>query len=133
MITYGGKIYPFENVPFYSEKNWGYSFPEKWFWINCNAFPENPDLTLTAVGSTRKVLHWTESVGIIGIHWQNRFYKFDIWNSQLTWTVQPWGYWEMRATNENYTIVLIGISDHPPDRVRVPTEKSYPQGKCKTI
>jgi tocopherol cyclase len=62
-------------------------------------------------------------VGIIGIHWQNRFYKFDIWNSQLTWTVQPWGYWEMRATNENYTIVLIGISDHPPDRVRVPTEK----------
>ncbi len=29
----------------------------------------------------------------------------------------------MRATNENYTIVLIGISDHPPDRVRVPTEK----------
>lgn len=123
MITYGGKNYQFENVPFYSEKNWGYSFPEKWFWINCNAFPENPDLTLTAVGSTRKVLNWTESVGIIGIHWQNRFYKFDIWNSQLTWTVQPWGYWEMRASNENYTIVLIGISDHPPDRVRVPTEK----------
>ncbi|MCA2552469.1 MAG: tocopherol cyclase, partial [Microcystis sp. M04BS1] len=26
-------------------------------------------------------------------------------------------------TNENYTIVLIGISEHPPDRVRVPTEK----------
>jgi tocopherol cyclase len=56
----------------------GLFFPEKWFWINCNAFPENPDLTLTAVGSTRKVLNWTESVGIIGIHWQNRFYKFDI-------------------------------------------------------
>jgi tocopherol cyclase len=68
MITHRGKNYQFENVPFYSEKNWGYSFPEKWFWINCNAFPENPDLTLTAVGSTRKVLNWTESVGIIGIH-----------------------------------------------------------------
>ena len=30
-IDWNGKIYEFQDVPAYSEKNWGYSFPEQWF------------------------------------------------------------------------------------------------------
>lgn len=121
-IDWMGEKYEFQQVPFYSEKNWGYSFPEKWFWINCNTFNDQPDLTITAVGSTRNILQFSESVGIIGIHHQNRFYEFNLWNSQLHWQVETWGYWEMQAENEDYKVQLTGTSDFPPTSVRVPTE-----------
>jgi tocopherol cyclase len=121
-IDWMGDRSEFQQVPFYSEKNWGYSFPEKWFWLNCNAFPDAPDLAITAVGSTRKVLQWTESVGLIALHYQNRFYEFVPWNAQLRWKVDRWGYWQMSAENEEYRVHLLGISDDSPASVRVPTE-----------
>lgn len=33
-IEWGGKRYEFEDAPSYSEKNWGGSFPLKWFWVS---------------------------------------------------------------------------------------------------
>jgi tocopherol cyclase len=122
-IDWWGNRYEFDKVPLYAEKNWGYSFPQKWFWINCNYFPEQPDLTITAVGSTRKLFHITESVGLIGVHHEGKFYEFGFNNSQLSWYVTPWGYWEMRGENELYSIHIIGTTDRSPSLVRVPTDK----------
>lgn len=122
-IEWNGKKYEFKDAPAYSEKNWGCSFPHKWFWLNCNSFMAEKDLTLTAAGGERKVLGWFEEVAMIGIHYQGQFYEFVPWNSQVSWQIEPWGKWEMKAANEQFEVQLIGTTDLSGTLVRVPTEK----------
>jgi tocopherol cyclase len=138
-IDWNGKRYEFTNAPAYSEKNWGGAFPQKWFWINCNCFEIEPQsqpdsntatqdtkslyLTLTAGGGRRKVLWWMESVAMIGLHYQAKFYEFAPWNSQVSWNIQPWGNWQMQATNADYEVELSGSSDRNGTYVRVPSEQ----------
>jgi tocopherol cyclase len=120
-IEWNGDRYEFSNAPAYSEKNWGRSFPQKWFWINCNSFDGEPDLALTAGGGRRQVLWWMESVGLICLHYKGKFYEFVPWNSQVSWQIQPWGNWEMQARNDDFKVRLRGTSDRPGIYVRVPT------------
>ncbi|ACC78949.1 tocopherol cyclase family protein [Nostoc punctiforme] len=120
-IDWNGKIYEFTNVPAYGEKNWGGAFPQKWFWINCNCFEGEPDLALTAGGGRRGVLWWMESVAMIGLHYQDKFYEFVPWNSQVDWEIQPWARWQMKATNSNYEIELTGTTDLAGTPLRAPT------------
>ncbi|KOP27820.1 tocopherol cyclase [Hapalosiphon sp. MRB220] len=121
-IDWNGKRYEFTHVPAYGEKNWGGAFPQKWFWANCNSFSEIPDLALTAGGGRRGVLWWMESVAMIGIHYQGKFYEFVPWNSQVSWNIQPWGKWQMQASNSDYEVELTGITDLPGTPLRAPTE-----------
>ncbi len=121
-IEWNGKRYTFLNAPAYSEKNWGGSFPQKWFWLNCNCFEDQPDLALTAGGGKRGVLAWMESVAMIGLHHQGKFYEFVPWNSQVQWQIQPWGEWIMSATNSRYSVELIGKTDQPGTPLRAPTQ-----------
>jgi tocopherol cyclase len=120
-IEWQGQRYDFTNAPAYSEKNWGRSFPEKWFWINCNSFDETVGLAITAGGGKRKVLWMTEEVGMIGIHYRDKFYEFVPWNAQIDWQIQPWGEWRMQASNQDYRIELIGTTDLAGTMVRTPT------------
>jgi len=120
-IDWNGKIYEFTNAPAYSEKNWGGAFPQKWFWLNCNSFDGEPDLALTAGGGRRGVLWWMESVAMIGLHYQDKFYEFVPWNSQVSWNIQPWGRWQMQARNLNYEIELTGTTHLPGTPLRAPT------------
>jgi tocopherol cyclase len=122
-IDWQGQMYQFTNAPAYSEKNWGSSFPEKWFWINCNSFTNESDLALTAGGGIRQVLWWPEEVALIGIHYRGKFYEFAPWNSQVNWQIQPWGRWQMQAVNQNFEVILIGTTDLPGTYVRTPTAK----------
>ncbi|TAF09406.1 MAG: tocopherol cyclase [Nostocales cyanobacterium] len=120
-IDWNGKIYEFTNAPAYGEKNWGGAFPQKWFWLNCNSFDHQPDLALTAGGGKRGVLWWMESVAMIGIHYQGKFYEFVPWNSQVSWKIQPWGNWQMQARNSNYEVELTGTTDLAGTPLRAPT------------
>lgn len=122
-IDWKGQKYEFTNAPAYGEKNWGGAFPQKWFWLNCNAFKNEPDLALTAGGGKRGVLWWMESVAMIGIHYQGQFYEFVPWNSQVSWQIQPWGKWQMQAKNQAYQVELIGTTDLPGTPLRAPTNK----------
>ena len=121
-IDWNGKRYEFTNAPAYGEKNWGGAFPQKWFWANCNSFSGTPDLALTAGGGRRGVLWWMESVAMIGIHYQGKFYEFVPWNSQVSWNIQPWGKWQMQAQNSHYEVELTGTTDLPGTLLRAPTE-----------
>ncbi|MCL1466310.1 tocopherol cyclase family protein [Argonema galeatum] len=121
-IEWNGKRYEFTDAPAYSEKNWGGAFPQKWFWVNCNCFDSQPDLALTAGGGRRGVLWWMESVAMIGLHHQGKFYEFVPWNSKVSWNIQPWGRWQMQAENEQYEIELTGTTDLPGTPLRAPTE-----------
>jgi tocopherol cyclase len=122
-IEWRGQRYEFTNAPAYSEKNWGRSFPEKWFWVNCNSFDETVGLAVTAGGGRRKVLWTTEEVGMIGIHYRDSFYEFAPWNSQMSWQVQPWGEWRIQASNRDFQVELIGTSDSAGTMVSTPTEQ----------
>jgi tocopherol cyclase len=121
-IEWRGNRYEFSHAPAYSEKNWGRSFPEKWFWLNCNSFSETVGLAVTAGGGRRKVLWTTEEVAMIGIHYRDQFYEFVPWNSQLNWQIQPWGEWRIQATNQDFQVELIGTTDLAGTMVRTPTE-----------
>lgn len=122
-IDWNGTNYTFTNAPAYSEKNWGGSFPEKWFWVNCNSFDDIPDLALTAGGGRRGVLWWMESVAMIGLHYQGKFYEFVPWNSQVHWEIEPWGRWQMAARNKDYEIKLTATSDRLGTKLRAPTQQ----------
>ncbi|MGI0488476.1 tocopherol cyclase family protein [Pantanalinema rosaneae CENA516] len=120
-IEWNGDRYQFDRAPAYAEKNWGGAFPQKWFWLNCNAFDQEPDLALTAGGGRRKVLHWMESVAMIGLHYRGQFYEFVPWNAQVHWEIHPWGYWLLWAENANYRVRVVGQTDRASTLVRVPT------------
>jgi len=122
-IEWNGHRYDFTHAPAYGEKNWGGAFPKKWFWLNCNSFDGLPDLALTAGGGRRSVLGWMESVAMIGVHYQGKFYEFVPWNAQVTWEIKPWGYWRMTAENADYRVELVGETDYPGTVLRAPTEQ----------
>jgi tocopherol cyclase len=122
-IEWNQQRYEFTNAPAYTEKNWGGAFPQKWFWINCNSFADEPDLSLTAVGAYRQVLWWMECVGTIGLHYRGQFYEFSTLKSQLNWWVAPWGSWELQGMNDRYQLNLTGSTDLEGNYVRVPTQK----------
>lgn len=60
----------------YCEKNWGSAFPRRWWWIQAGLFEDVPDLTVTALGSTRITLAWEEVVGIVAVHYEGKLYEF---------------------------------------------------------
>lgn len=122
-IEWRGQRYEFVDAPAYSEKNWGGAFPQKWFWLNCNCFRNQPDLALTAGGGRRGVLWWMESVAMVGIHHEGKFYEFVPWNSQVSWQIKPWGYWQMQAENAQYRVELTGTCETPGTPLRAPTEQ----------
>lgn len=120
-IEWQGKRYEFISAPAYSEKNWGGAFPQKWFWLNCNAFEDETDLALTAGGGRRGVLWWMESVAMVGIHYRGKFYSFMPWNAEVYWDISPWGRWQMQAHNHNFSIELLATTNRPGTRLRAPT------------
>ncbi|MGJ3249995.1 MAG: tocopherol cyclase family protein [Elainellaceae cyanobacterium] len=122
-IDWNGQRYEFDRAPAYSEKNWGGAFPQKWFWVNCNAFENEPNLALTAGGGRRGVLWWMESVAMIGIHHQGVFYEFVPWNSTVTWEIHPWGYWRMTAHTNQFEVELTATTTLPGTLLRAPTEQ----------
>lgn len=122
-IEWNGVRYNFTQAPAYGEKNWGGAFPTKWFWLNCNAFEQEPDLALTAGGGRRGVLWWMESAALVGIHHRGLFYEFVPWNAEVSWEIHPWGYWHMTAENRHYRVELTGTTTEPGTPLRAPTEQ----------
>ena len=53
-VEWGGRRYEFQDAPSYSEKNWGGTFPSKWFWVCCNTFDSPNAVALTAVGASQQ-------------------------------------------------------------------------------
>jgi len=120
-IQWQGQRYDFDAVPAYAEKNWGGTFPIKWFWLQCNAFTAMPGLSITTAGGIRDVLSWQEKVGIVGIHYQDQFYEFVSTKSPLSWRVEPWGEWRISAQTYQYRVEVVGRALDESAWVRVPT------------
>ncbi len=114
-IEWNGQRYDFEQAPAYREKNWGGAFPSQWFWLNCNSFEGEPDLALTAGGGIREVMGLEEEVAMVGIHHSGKFYEFAPWNAEVSWSIDPWGRWEMEAVQfASPMSQLTGLAQDPP-------------------
>ncbi len=108
------------------------SFPIKWYWVQCNAFDNYPNLSVTAGGGVRKLPFLpgskTEDVGMICIHYNGTFYEAVPWTGDMSWEVSPWGKWILRGRCTSgqrlFETELTAFCDRSPGVVlRAPTEK----------
>ena len=144
-LNWNGTEYEFKDAPFYGEKNWGGAFPTKWYWSQCNSFDDYPDLSFTAGGGIR-ILPFsflpgkrTETLGLIGIHYQGSFYEFVPWTSESEWEVDPWGAWKFRGRCTDNKggrkfeadIVVTTDKDTPGVLLRAPTKDEGMQYFCR--
>ncbi|XP_024381013.1 probable tocopherol cyclase, chloroplastic [Physcomitrium patens] len=124
-IEWDGQRYEFEDAPSYSEKNWGGSFPLKWFWIQCNVFEGvSGEVALTAGGGRRGlplVPGAYEEVAMVGIHYDGKFYEFVPWEGSVEWDISTWGSWKMSAKRDDYEVNLEATCDSPGCTLRAPT------------
>ena len=129
-VEWQGRRYEFERVPAYAEKNWGGSFPQRWFWLQCNVFDRatqfsstgvDVPLSLVCAGALRDVLWWQEEVGMAALHWGDRFFEFVPENSAMRWQVSAWGRWRFEAETERDRLTLEGWTYRPGRAVMVPT------------
>ena len=120
--TDGARV-TFEAAPAYSEKNWGGAgFPSKWFWVQCNAFPDRPGLSVTATGGNRGVVILPgvrEEVAAVLVHdpgagaVRGGFYPFvpaageGTDAAEVTWDVSPWGSWSVTAKTSTHEVRVI--------------------------
>jgi len=146
-IETDGERVEFSDCPAYSEKNWGGAgFPLKWWWVQCNSFPDFPDLSVTATGGNRGVVivpNLREDVGAVGVHFGDRFFQFvparqgapeppksygaesAIEASAVRWDVE-WGKWSISAVSDRYEVSVEGWCSDEDDStvVRAPTDSS---------
>mmetsp|Transcript_7165 Transcript_7165/g.15707 ORF Transcript_7165/g.15707 Transcript_7165/m.15707 type:complete len:688 (-) Transcript_7165:1681-3744(-) len=142
-VNWNGTLYEFDDAPFYGEKNWGGAFPTKWFWTQCNSFENYPDLAFTSGGGIRELPFSflpgkrTETLGLIGIHYNGTFYEIVPWTGEMEWKVTPWGRWELsgRCTDKNgknqFEAEIIAVTDEPGVLLRAPTKDKGMQYACR--
>ena len=111
-ITWRGETYslgPSNRV--YAEKNWGGSFPTKWFWVQCNSCwtrtqsDEEGDadqlssLAVTAGGGVRQLplTATREDVALITVHADGEVFEFVPWRGAVGWEITQWGEWTIDA------------------------------------
>ncbi|GBG58821.1 hypothetical protein CBR_g222 [Chara braunii] len=134
-IEWGGKRFEFEDAPSYSEKNWGGSFPRKWFWVQCNVFEgATGTVALTAGGGRRGTplaAGREEEVALIGIHYGGQFYEFVPWTGKVSWDIAPWGSWTMSAMTTDYEVELFATTDSEGVVLRAPTADAGLTQACR--
>eukprot|EP00741_Cyanophora_paradoxa_P017245 tig00020961_g16657.t1 len=146
-VDWRGERFDFVDAPAYSEKNWGGAFPTKWFWMNCNLFEGEADLALTVGGGLRGV-PWQsepERAAMIAVHHAGRLYEFVPWNTDagagaVSWRIDPWGRWHVRAEANGYVAEVTAWTDEPGCPLRAPTREGLVhvcrdamRGRCRLV
>ncbi len=120
-VRWQGQTHHFRNGIVYAEKNWGRSFPQRWFWLQCSGFACDPDLHLVAAGGIRETLGHPTTVAMVGLLWRNRVVAWMPENSTIRCRIAPWGAWYVAAVAPHGSIQLEGQCDRPPTAILVPT------------
>lgn len=111
--------YNLDDASIYLEKNWGGSFPSKWWWIQANTF-RHSNLCVTSTGAQRGIpfLGQEEEVALIGLHWNGKFYPFP----DVNWNVR-WGHWLIEGSYGEYSVQIAGDCQDSGIPVKCPTTK----------
>lgn len=109
-------MYDLNDATIYLEKNWGGSFPSKLWWIQANSFQN--DLCVTSTAGCRGIpfLGQEEEVGLVGLHWNEKFLPFP----DVHWDVK-WGRWTISGQYNEFSVKLTGTSDAKGIPVDCPT------------
>ena len=108
----------------------------QWYWSQCNSFDDHPDLSFTAGGGIRQLPFSflpgkrTEVLGLVGIHYNGRFYELVPWTGDSEWAVWPWGRWEFRGkctdrrADKQFEVEIVAVTEEGVDGVplRAPTK-----------
>lgn len=80
-ITLNGVRYDFTNGVGYLEKDWGVSFPKRYFWIHCNQFerPEKCSVTVSIAELPTGLHGWMPGC-LCSILWQGQEYRMATYN-----------------------------------------------------
>ncbi|CAN8074357.1 unnamed protein product [Agarophyton chilense] len=107
----------------YCEKNWGRSFPRRWWWVQANAFKDEPDLCILALGAVRNVLFRSETIGMISVHYKGKMYEFAPWACEyVKWDVDEWGSWKASAKAlAGHEMIIEAYTKEPPVQVLGPS------------
>mmetsp|Transcript_55709 Transcript_55709/g.82925 ORF Transcript_55709/g.82925 Transcript_55709/m.82925 type:complete len:394 (-) Transcript_55709:236-1417(-) len=124
--------FDFNNAAVYLEKNWGGTFPTRWWWMQANTFSSVPSLSVTSTGAIRAlpITGQQEEVALVGIHWDGQFLPFPF----VSWTVR-WGSWVIRGTYKEYVVTLLGRCDKEGESavpVRCPTPDGMQDAALET-
>lgn len=132
-VRWGDQEYTFERAPYYAEKNWGESFPERWFWVQCNSLDSDQEVALTSAGARRAVPGGiTEDVAMVGLHLNGHLYEFAPWKGTVSWSVDPWGRWEVWADGEEYAIeVSAACTEEDGTTLRAPSASQGLVSSCR--
>lgn len=134
-IEWDDQRYEFEDAPSYSEKNWGGSFPQRWFWVQCNVFEGAVgEVALTAGGGRRSLPGFPntyEELAMVGVHYDGKLFEFVPWNGVVEWEISPWGYWQMTAHNGLYEVELVATTKSNGSVLRAPTNEAGLVPFCK--
>lgn len=108
--------YDLNDATIYLEKNWGGSFPSKWWWMQANTFQS--DLCVTSTAGCRGIpfLGQEEEVGLVGLHWNGKFLPFP----NVDWNVK-WGQWTISGHYDEFVVKLTGTCDEKGFPVDCPT------------
>jgi tocopherol cyclase len=127
-VTWGDRLYQFQNAPVYAEKNWGRSFPEQWFWMQCNAFEcdQDPNFSLITAGGKRQTLEISSEVAMVSIYFEGELYRFMPDNSEIYCEIKPWGSWEIRGymfntQGKQQRVEIRGETDLTGTEIMIPT------------
>ncbi|CAK9883268.1 unnamed protein product [Sphagnum jensenii] len=134
-IEWGDQRFEFKDAPSYCEKNWGGSFPKKWFWVQCNVFEGTfKDVALTAGGGRRGLPFFKntfEDVALVCVHFEGKFYEFVPWKGSVDWEMAPWGSWKMSASTKTHEVKLEATSSEPGCTLRAPAANVGMVPLCK--
>lgn len=133
-IEWDDRKFEFQDAPSYSEKNWGGSFPRKWFWVQCNVFEGGVgEIALTAGGGRRylPVTGLYEEVAMVGVHYGGKLYEFVPWNGPVEWEISSWGLWRMKASTALYEVELEATAKEPGTTLKAPTDEAGLAPFCK--
>lgn len=133
-IEWGNRRFEFKDAPSYCEKNWGGSFPGKWFWAQCNVFDGvEGEVALTAGGGRRELpllKNTFEDVALVVVHHEGKFYQFVPWEGSVEWEIAPWGSWKMKAQTKKHEVKLEATTDTSGCILRAPTLEGF-QPLCR--
>lgn len=134
-IEWDNQRFEFVDAPSYSEKNWGGSFPQRWFWVQCNVFEGVVGEVALTAGGGRRLLpglaNTYEEVAMVGVHYDGTFYEFVPWNGVVEWEISPWGHWRMTAQNDLYEVELEVMTQSTGTVLRAPTNEAGFVPFCK--
>ncbi len=104
-IIYNNEKRSFNNASAYSEKNWGNSFPNAWYWIQCNNF-EIPGTSLTVSAGDVPMLFGSFKGFLAAFSHNNKFYKFTTINGSKFEVDRLNGNIVMRIYNSQYILYI---------------------------